>query len=131
MFAHIQAEGQDPKLAFGDSEMGQPFLLPFGSFREIFINDGNLATAQAAYETLTTNPGTYILEKLDLKKFYSLDTPRTFLQGTIDTAFNQNFYQSMRKNLGLHRYMQYEGSHEIMYTNPKEIAEKILIAGQD
>ncbi|MXQ53482.1 alpha/beta fold hydrolase [Shimazuella alba] len=63
MFAHFQAEGQDTKLAFGDSEMGQPFLLPFESFREIFINDGDLATAQAACETLTTNPGTYILEK--------------------------------------------------------------------
>jgi pimeloyl-ACP methyl ester carboxylesterase len=104
MFAHIQAEGQDPKLAFGDSEMGQPYLLPFESFREIFISDGDLATAQAAYETL---------------------------KGTIDTAFNQNFYQSMRKNLGLYRYIQYEGRHEIMYTNPKKIGEKILIAGQD
>jgi hypothetical protein len=105
--------------------------LPFESFREIFINNGDLATAQAAYETLTTNPGTYILKKLDLKKFYALNIPHAFLQGTTDTTFNQNFYQSMRKNLGLHRYIQYEGSHEIMYTNPTEIAEKILIAGQD
>jgi hypothetical protein len=25
IFAHIQAKGQDPKLAFDDSEIGQPF----------------------------------------------------------------------------------------------------------
>jgi pimeloyl-ACP methyl ester carboxylesterase len=125
------AQEADMSLIFGDMKIGEPFMFPFFAFREMFINDVDLATAEAVYEKLTTNPSTYFVEKIDLKKFQALDTPRTYLHGTMDTAVDIRAYEGMKKNIGFHRFIQYDGSHEIMYSNPQEIAKKIIMAGQD
>lgn len=120
----------DHSKTFGDIPHGQPALIQFPVWREVFMNDTDLETAQKAYKQLTPNPMNYLL-KTDVTPYYSLEIPCSYLHGTEDTAIDYSFYKGNRKNLGLHRFVQYHGSHEIMYSNPEEIAQKIVIAGRD
>lgn len=114
-----------------DAVLGEPIEIQFPIWRDVFINDGNFDTAKEAYATLTSNPSTLFIEKLDLSKYYSLDIPKTYLHGTVDTVVPYRAYEKMSSRLGLHRFVQYDGSHEAMFSIPKELTEKIILAGQD
>lgn len=108
--------------------------LPFDTWREAFIQDADLETAQRTYDQLSPEPLQPILDKLDLKRFYQLETPKTYLNGTEDTALppgEWGWHPRMSSRLGLHRLVQLPGSHEVMFTNPKLLAEKIVEAGRD
>ena len=61
-------------------------MLPFPIWREAFLNDADLDLARSAYEELSPEPYQQIIEPLDLKKFYTLDTPRSYLLGSEDIA---------------------------------------------
>lgn len=61
-------------------------MLPFSIWREAFINDADLDVARASYEQLSPEPYQQMTEPLDLRKFYTLDTPRSYLNGTEDVA---------------------------------------------
>jgi pimeloyl-ACP methyl ester carboxylesterase len=53
--------------------------LPFQLWRETFINDADLETARWAYDQLSPEPFQPLLEPLDMKKFYTLDIPKSYL----------------------------------------------------
>jgi hypothetical protein len=40
-------------------------------------------------------------------------------------------YLRMSKRLGLFRFVQMPGSHELMFCNPVGLVEKIIVAGRD
>jgi hypothetical protein len=61
-------------------------MLPFSIWREAFINDADLDLARASYEQLSPEPYQQMTEPLDMWKFYTLDTPRSYLNGTEDIA---------------------------------------------
>src|SRR6478672_13777802 len=61
-------------------------MLPFPIWREAFLNDADLDLARSAYEKLSPEPYQQIIEPLDLKRFYTLATPRSYLLGTEDIA---------------------------------------------
>jgi pimeloyl-ACP methyl ester carboxylesterase len=108
--------------------------LPFQLWRENFINDADLATARWAYEQLSPEPFQQLLEPLDLKKFYALSTPRSYLVCTEDTVMppgEWGWHPRMSGRLGLHRLVQMPGSHEAIFTNPTGLADKIVEAGRD
>jgi pimeloyl-ACP methyl ester carboxylesterase len=108
--------------------------LPFDIWREAFIQDADLETARRTYDQLSSEPLQPILDKLDLKRFYRLETPKTYLNGTEDTALppgEWGWHPRMSSRLGLHRLVQLPGSHEVMFTNPELLAEKIVEAGRD
>ncbi|SHE50397.1 Pimeloyl-ACP methyl ester carboxylesterase [Seinonella peptonophila] len=113
-----------------DEEKGT-ILFSFPIWREVFMNDVDLQTAQRIYKQLTPNPINYIMDKVDLQKFYTLQISKSYLHGTEDAIVPYRIYEKTAKLLGIHRFVQYEGSHEIMYSNPQEIAKKILVAGRD
>ena len=118
---------------FSESSDGT-VMIPFPIWRESFINDADLETAKWTYEQLSPEPYQPCKDKLDLKKFYSLSTPRSFINCTEDTALppgEWGWHPRMSSRLGLHRLVQMPGSHEVMYTNPAGLAEKILEAGRD
>jgi hypothetical protein len=62
------------------------FLLPFPVWREAFINDGGLETAKRTHALLSPEPLRPSKDKLDLKKFYSLGTPKSYINCTEDIA---------------------------------------------
>jgi pimeloyl-ACP methyl ester carboxylesterase len=109
-------------------------MLPFPIWREAFINDGDLALAQATYEQLSPEPYQQIIEKLDLHAFSTLQIPKSYLNGTEDSALPQGewgWHPRMSNRLGLFRLVQMPGSHELVFSNPAGLAEKIIEAGRD
>ena len=112
----------------------QTVMLPFPIWREAFINDADLEIAKWAYSQLSPEPHQPTLDKLDLKKFYSLEIPRSYINCTEDNALPQGewgWHPRMSSRLGLYRLVQMPGSHEVMFTNPVGLAEKIIEAGRD
>jgi len=110
------------------------FLLPFAVWREAFINDGDLEMAKQTYAKLSPEPLQPSKDKLDLKKFYSLDIPKSYINCTEDIALppgEWGWHPRMSNRLGLYRLVQMPGSHEVMFTNPAGLAEKIAEAGRD
>ncbi|HTW87156.1 MAG TPA: alpha/beta fold hydrolase [Candidatus Binataceae bacterium] len=109
-------------------------MLPYGIWREVFINDADEELARAAYATLSSEPYRGFVDKLDLKTFYSLGVPRSYLNCTEDTAMppgEWGWHPRMSSRLGLHRLVQMPGSHESLFTRPLELADKIIEAGRD
>jgi len=110
------------------------FLLPFPVWRDAFINDGDLDMAKRTYALLSPEPLQPSKDKLDLRKFYSLDIPKSYINATEDIALppgEWGWHPRMSNRLGLYRLVQMPGSHEVMFTNPSGLAEKIIEAGRE
>ena len=108
--------------------------LPFPIWREAFINDADLELAQAAYARLSPEPYQPFCDKLDMQPFYTLDIPKSFLNCTEDIALppgEWGWHPRMSNRLGLYRLVQMPGSHEVIFTNPVGLADKIIEAGRD
>jgi len=109
-------------------------MLPFPVFREQFINDVSLEVAQNVYAELSPQPFQPLVDRLDLKKFYSLPTPKSYINCTEDIALPPGefgWHPRMSSRLGLYRLVQMPGGHEVIYSNPTGLAEKIVEAGRD
>jgi pimeloyl-ACP methyl ester carboxylesterase len=109
-------------------------MLPFDIWRETFLNDADLDLAKSSYAQLSPEPYQPFIDKLDLKQFYSLPIPKSYLYCTEDTALPQGewgWHPRMSNRLGLFRLVQMPGSHEVMFSNPVGLAEKIIVAGRD
>jgi pimeloyl-ACP methyl ester carboxylesterase len=110
-------------------------MLPFDVWREAFINDADLELAQSSYTQLSPEPYQPFIDKLDLKQFYSLPIPKSYLYCTEDNVLPQGeqwgWHPRMSNRLGLFRLVQMPGSHEVMFSNPIGLAEKIIVAGRD
>jgi pimeloyl-ACP methyl ester carboxylesterase len=109
--------------------------LPFPFFRDTFVNTASLAQAKALYKMTLTEPAGLLYEKLDLKKFYSLDIPKSYLYLTEDTALPQGPYgwhPTQSGHLGVYRFIEGTGDHmTTVHTEPKEIADGLVKAGRD
>jgi hypothetical protein len=72
---------------------------------------------------------------LDLKRFYTLQTPRSYIHCTEDTALppgeQWGWHPRMSSRLGLFRLVQIPGSHEVMFTAPARLAAAIVDAARD
>jgi pimeloyl-ACP methyl ester carboxylesterase len=109
-------------------------MIPFLIWRETFVNDADLEMAKRTYSQLSPEPYQPCKDKLDLKKFYSLPTPKSYINCTEDIALAPGecgWHPRMSSRLGLYRLVEMPGSHEVIYTNPKGLAEKIIEAGRD
>jgi pimeloyl-ACP methyl ester carboxylesterase len=109
-------------------------MLPFEIWREAFINDGDLDLARWSYQQLSPEPYQQLVEPLDLRKFYTLDTPRSYLNATEDIACSPGewgWHPRMSSRLGLYRLVQTPGSHELIFSDPNRLADKIIEAGRD
>jgi pimeloyl-ACP methyl ester carboxylesterase len=108
--------------------------LPFLIWRDAFVNDADLELAKSTYEQLSTEPFQLIKDKLDLKKFYSLDIPNSYINCSEDTALppgEWGWHPRMSGRLALYRLVQMPGGQEVIFTNPEGLADKILEAGRD
>ncbi len=108
--------------------------LPFPIWRDGFINDADSSLAATAYEQLSPEPFQPFLDKLNTKPFQALETPKSFLNCTEDIALppgEWGWHPRMSGRLGLYRLVQMPGSHEVIFTNPIGLANKIIEAGRD
>ena len=109
-------------------------MLPFEIWREAFLNDADLDLAKSSYAQLSPEPYQPLIEKLNLQQFYSLPIPKSYLYCMEDTSRPQQGewdYRRMSHRLGLFRFVQMPGSHEVMFSNPVGLVEKIIVAGRD
>lgn len=72
------------------------------------------------------------MDNVSLKRFYSLAVPKAFIFCRQDKAMSPGyFHPGMSFRLGTCKLLQMEGSHEVMFTPPAELAEKIVEASSE
>jgi pimeloyl-ACP methyl ester carboxylesterase len=109
-------------------------MLSFEIWREVFLNDADPDLAESSYAQLSPEPYQPLIDKLDLKRFYSLPISKSYLQCTEDNVLPQGewgWYPKMFNRLGLFRLVQMPGGHEVIFSDPVGLAEKIIVAGKD
>ena len=109
-------------------------MLPFPVWREAFINDASLELAQSAYDKLNPHPYKTFKDAIQLSTNPAgMQIPKSFINCTEDTAMPHSlpWHPRLSEKLGLYRLVQTHGSHELCFTNPERLAEKIMQAGRD
>jgi pimeloyl-ACP methyl ester carboxylesterase len=107
-------------------------LLPWEIWRDHFIQDASEEVARVLWEHLTPEPNLPNVEKLDLKAFYSLDIPKSYIFCRQDMTLPPgSFYPQMSSRLGTYKLVEMDGSHEVLFTRPAELAEKLVEASSE
>ena len=108
--------------------------LPFPVWREAFMNDASLELAEKTYELTTPHPLRTLTDRLELKTFFDLQIPKSYINCTEDIAMPPGdfaWYPRFPARLGLCRLVQMPGGHEACFTNPTLLAQKIIEAARD
>ena len=107
-------------------------LIPWEIWRDNFIQDAPEPVAWSLWEQLSPEPNQVNLDKLCLKRFYSLAIPKSFIHCRHDKALPLGcFHPRMSSRLGAFKLLEMDGSHEVMFTRPEELADKIVEASFD
>ncbi|NOU95818.1 alpha/beta fold hydrolase [Paenibacillus sp. LMG 31456] len=111
-------------------------MLPFPLYRDAFANLASLELVQQMYNEISPEPAKPLLENLNLKKFYSLNIPKSYIYLTVDNALPQGegfgWHPHMSSRLGLFRLIKGHGDHmSTVKTEPKMLAQKIYEASRD
>jgi pimeloyl-ACP methyl ester carboxylesterase len=109
-------------------------LLPFPIWREAFINDADATLAQRAYDVLNPHPVKTMKDKLQLSTNPpDMQIGKSYVHCRADVAQPASYpwHPRLSEKLGLYRYVEMPGSHEVYFTNPVLLAEKIMEAGRD
>jgi pimeloyl-ACP methyl ester carboxylesterase len=109
-------------------------LLPFPLWRDAFINDADLETAQRAYKTLNPHPMQTFRDKISLTSNPAdMEIGKSYINCTEDTAtpHSHPWHPRLSEKLGMFRLIQIPGSHGIAFTHPDRIAKAIVEAGRD
>lgn len=109
-------------------------MLPYPIWREAFINDASGELAQSSYDKLNPHPYATFTDKIALTTNpAAMTVAKSYINCWEDTALPQSlgWHPRLSEKLGLFRLVQSPGSHELCFTNPALLAEKILLAGRD
>ncbi|MCD9026157.1 alpha/beta hydrolase [Cohnella sp. NL03-T5] len=125
---------QDTFKQLADASGDNTIMLPFPLFRDAFANTASLEEAKAMYSKITPEPASPLFQKLDLKKFYSLQIPKSYINLTEDIALPPGpfaWHTNQSSHLGFYRYIEGDGDHfTTFHTDPKMVAEKFVEAGR-
>ena len=107
-------------------------LIPWEVWRDNFMQDAPEVEAHSIWEQLSPEPNQVNLDRLDLKRFYSLAIPKSFIYCRQDKALPPGcFHPQMSSRLGQFKLLEMDGSHEVMFTRAEELADKIIEASFD
>ena len=109
-------------------------MLPFEIWREAFINDADLALAQAAYAKLNPHPYRTFTDKIALgQALATLAVPKSYVNCQQDIALPHGmpWHPRLSERLGLFRLVECPGSHEMWFSNPARLAQALIEAGRD
>ena len=114
------------------ASLDNSMLIPWEIWRNSFIQDAPEQLARALWEQLSPEPNQVNLDRLDLKRFDSLSIPRSYIYCRHDRALPPSyFHPRMSSRLGEFKLLEMDGSHEVMFTRPEELAERIIEASLD
>lgn len=108
--------------------------LPYEIWRENFINDADAALARHAYEQLNPQPYHCFVDEVSLSQpTAALPIGKSYINCRQDVAMPHSlpWHPRLSERLGLFRYVEVDGSHELLFTNPARFAEAIMLAGRD
>ncbi len=109
-------------------------MLPFEIWREAFINDASFELARTAYDQLNPHPRKTFSEPIKLSRNPAeFALPKSYLNCTEDTSLPHHlpWHPRLSQKLGLFRLIQTPGSHELCFTDPGLLAQKLIEAGRD
>jgi len=109
-------------------------VLPFTIWREAFINDADLDTAQRAFRVLNPHPIKTLRDKISLSTNPAeMAVAKSYINCTEDTSLPHHYpwHPRLSQKLGLFRLIQIPGSHEVCFSNPARLAQAIMDAGRD
>ncbi|WP_291579246.1 alpha/beta fold hydrolase [Clostridium sp. UBA6640] len=134
VYDQLPPPAQETFKQLADASGNNTIMLPFPLFRDSFTNTASLEEAKEIYSKITPEPAGPLFQKLDLKKFYSLQIPKSYLNLTEDTALPPGpfaWHTNQSNHLGFYRYIQGDGDHFTTFqTEPKMIAQKFVEAGR-
>jgi pimeloyl-ACP methyl ester carboxylesterase len=101
-------------------------------FRDYFIQDAAEEDARSVWERLVPQPFEPWAAKLDLSEFYRAGLPKSFIWVKDDMALPEGgWHPTMSSRLGTFKLVEMTGSHEVMFTRPSALAEKLSEAAND
>ncbi|OAB31258.1 salicylate esterase [Paenibacillus macquariensis subsp. defensor] len=111
-------------------------MLPFPLFRDLFVNTATLEEARWMYAGVTPEPARPLFEKLDLKAFYELPIPKSYVYFFQDNVLPQGegfgWNPHMSTRLGQFRLIVGDGDHFTdTRTRPDMVAQKFYEASRD
>jgi pimeloyl-ACP methyl ester carboxylesterase len=107
-------------------------MLPWEFWRDNFIQDAPESVARSIWEQLSPEPNQVNLDKVKLRRFYSLPIPKSFIHCRQDKAMGPGyFHPRMSSRLGSFRLIEMDGSHEVLFTRSADVADKIIEASID
>jgi len=109
-------------------------VLPFPIWREAFINDADLETAQRAFSVLNPHPINTLRDRISLKANpVEMSVGKSYVNCTEDISLPHHYpwHPRLSQKLGLFRLVQIPGSHELCFSNPTRLAQAIMDAGRD
>lgn len=109
-------------------------MLPFPVWREVFVNDGDLATAQGAYARLNPQPYRTFTDPVALRtELADMQVGKSCVNFQQDASLPPllSWHPKLSERLGLYRLVEAPGSHEVLFTHPELLAKKIEEAGRD
>lgn len=127
---HYRALFEQIAGAAGDGSV----MLPYPIWREAFINDADLALATRAFDRLNPHPYKTFQDPITLSQpMAACPLPKSYVNCRMDTALPQSlgWHPRLSERLGLFRYIECSGSHEVWFTDPDAIASAIEQAGRD
>jgi len=120
--------------AIADERGDGSVVLPFAIWREVFMNDADLDTAQRAYQALNPHPVKTLRDRISLNDNPAqMTVPKSYVNCTEDISLPHHYpwHPRLSQKLGLFRLVQTPGSHELCFSNPARLADAILRAGRD
>ena len=116
-----------PPTAEGTNDILAP--PPWETWRDNFIQDAPGSLARSTWKRLSPEPAQVNLDYIDLERFESLSIPKRYIYCRQDKAMPPGyFHPKMSSRLRACRVLEMDGSHEVMFTRPMELAEKIVEA---
>lgn len=109
-------------------------MLPYPIWREAFINDADAALAESSFARLNPHPYRTFTEAISLPtELAAMPIGKSYINVEQDIALPHSmpWHPRLSEKLGLFRLVSCAGSHEICFTNPRLLAEKIVEAGRD
>jgi len=113
---------------------GNAVVLPYPIWRDAFINDADAALAERSYALLNPHPYRTFTEPASLPvELAALEVGKSYINCRQDTALPHSlpWHPRLSERLGLFRYVECDGSHELCFTDPQLLARKIVEAGRD
>lgn len=109
--------------------------VPFEPWRNSFINDADADAATSAFARLVPEPFSYLAGTVHFTTFHTLTIPKSYILPTEDIVLPRDdewgWHPRMTSRLGQHRFLEMPGSHEVMFTNPRGLADTIVEACLD